>query len=236
MPEFFVKNHDGEDFVELSSKSSPSFSRRPSLTYHERYELSLRIATLPPDSRQEILNLINQEYKSKRLKNEALSGCPPCGAVEGGESGELIQEIDVDQLEDSILRKIQFVIRASLIEYKTLCFLITDTPKSHNLDSYVDLFLQMNVTHVVRTCDAEYSLAKLVDLYSQCAKNTANIGLQVFDWRYLDGAVPSEEIITEWLQLVFKVFPVSEFRKFSSSSSNFSTSPSLSSSSSSSAL
>ncbi|KAI8069798.1 protein-tyrosine phosphatase-like protein [Gilbertella persicaria] len=79
----------------------------------------------------------------------------------------------------------------SLIEYKDLRFLITDTPSINNLSIYIQEFERWNVTDVVRCCNATYSHHSLNEH-----------GIQVHDWMFSDGGPPSKEIIQEWLDLV----------------------------------
>ncbi|KAI8345362.1 protein-tyrosine phosphatase-like protein [Blakeslea trispora] len=79
----------------------------------------------------------------------------------------------------------------TLIEYKNLRFLITDTPCINNLPIYIQEFERCNVTDVVRCCNAAYSHSSLNEH-----------GIKVHDWTFSDGGPPSKEIIKEWLDLV----------------------------------
>ncbi|OBZ82968.1 Protein tyrosine phosphatase type IVA 1 [Choanephora cucurbitarum] len=79
----------------------------------------------------------------------------------------------------------------TLIEYKDLRFLITDTPCINNLPTYIQEFERCNVTDVVRCCNATYSHSSLNEH-----------GIEVHDWTFSDGGPPSKEIINEWLDLV----------------------------------
>eukprot|EP00128_Syssomonas_multiformis_P000406 Colp12_sorted_trinity150504_noHs@23478 len=108
------------------------------------------------------------------------------------ELGRTVSEIDVDSLDDKTLRKIQQYIRTTFIEYSGLQFIITNSPKDYNLDYYVDLYKQNNVKDVVRTCHEGSYDASLVEKH----------GITIHNWNYEDGALPPEDVINKWLELI----------------------------------
>eukprot|EP00123_Amoebidium_parasiticum_P005790 comp16897_c0_seq1/m.15418 comp16897_c0_seq1/g.15418 ORF comp16897_c0_seq1/g.15418 comp16897_c0_seq1/m.15418 type:complete len:226 (-) comp16897_c0_seq1:722-1399(-) len=135
-------------------------------------ELTLSISKLPDAELEELKSLIKKlqpEYKSTGIDLNALT-------------------------EDTILQVQQFV-RTTLIEYKQIRILITDSPKDFNLPYYLATYERYGVTDVVRTCDAEYQTGPLTEA-----------GIKFWDWRFEDGDVASNDIIDDWLDLVNEVY------------------------------
>lgn len=81
--------------------------------------------------------------------------------------------------------------RPTLVENKGRRFLIMDAPTDGNLSKYVTFLKKKNVTHVVRACEATYSIAPLTDA-----------GIQVTDVTFKDGDPPPLDVVDKWLRLV----------------------------------
>lgn len=79
----------------------------------------------------------------------------------------------------------------SLVEYKNLRFLITDTPNDNNILSYLHEMQKHQTTDVVRACKGSYSIEPLTAA-----------GIEVHELAYADGDPPPADIITKWLALV----------------------------------
>eukprot|EP01084_Bolivina_argentea_P199290 341031_1 len=79
----------------------------------------------------------------------------------------------------------------SFLRYKTLQFVIMDAPTDDNLTTYIKELNQKAVRCVVRTCESTYSEEPLL-----AAK------MNVFDLPFPDGHPPSDDIISQWLQVV----------------------------------
>ncbi|CAH1762963.1 9442_t:CDS:2 [Entrophospora sp. SA101] len=75
----------------------------------------------------------------------------------------------------------------TLIEHENLRFLIADAPSNNNLS----LYIQYNVTDVVRVCDPTYHIEPLL-----------SCGIKVHDWVFGDGEAPPAQIVNDWLELV----------------------------------
>eukprot|EP01135_Chromosphaera_perkinsii_P001414 Nk52_evm15s167 gene=Nk52_evmTU15s167 len=243
-----------EDVNNINRKTKESFVSFPEelekkpMSFHERYELSLKIANLPDDSRKEILEVINLERKknnelaARKIATDSARDCyiqSSCMSINrpsatdhyessspytssghsdnqmGGESemgmedveelyinDQPVDEIDIDELDDETLRKIQCIVKACLIEFKGMKFLIADSPKDNDISSYAGVFKRYNVSNIVRACEAEYSSEKMKEA-------SAKLGNPVsfYDLYFQDGSVPDKQLIEEWLDLIDSVFP-----------------------------
>ena len=85
--------------------------------------------------------------------------------------------------------------KPTLLEVKSMKFLIMDAPRQGNLHLYIKEMRKHSVTDVVRVCEPTYQGAEL---------QTAGIG--VHGMEYADGHSPPTEVIDEWLRLVEKTF------------------------------
>lgn len=85
--------------------------------------------------------------------------------------------------------------KPTLIEVKSMRFLIMDAPRQANLHVYIKEMRKYQVTSVARFCERTYQDAEL---------KTA--GIDVFDMEYKDGTSPSNDIITGWLSHVDDTF------------------------------
>ncbi len=79
----------------------------------------------------------------------------------------------------------------TLLQHKSLSFLIMDAPSQSNLRLYLQEMQKANVKHVVRVCEPTYS-KEIVEA----------AGIEVHDWVFPDGESPPTEIIERWLKLV----------------------------------
>jgi protein tyrosine phosphatase type 4A len=84
---------------------------------------------------------------------------------------------------------------STLIPYGKMSFLIIDAPVDHSLPQYIAELRFHNVTHLVRACEATYSLALLLQA-----------GIAVHDMSFPDGEAPPKRVVEEWLALVDEVF------------------------------
>ncbi|ORX46180.1 dual specificity protein phosphatase CDC14B [Piromyces finnis] len=87
----------------------------------------------------------------------------------------------------------------SLIEYKSLRFLIMDAPSTSNLDIYIQEMKKNGVTNLVRVCEPTYPKEKV----------EAN-NIKVHDWPFSDGDPPPTLIVKQWKELVKSVFNSNE--------------------------
>mmetsp|Transcript_13204 Transcript_13204/g.18070 ORF Transcript_13204/g.18070 Transcript_13204/m.18070 type:complete len:168 (-) Transcript_13204:368-871(-) len=85
--------------------------------------------------------------------------------------------------------------KPSLIEWKSLRFLIMDAPKESNLHMYIKECKRHNVMHIVRISDPSYS-----------REEVENAGIQLHEMYYPDGQSPPAEIISVWLKLLADTF------------------------------
>jgi len=83
----------------------------------------------------------------------------------------------------------------SLVEYKSLRFLIMDAPSTSNLEIYIQEMKKYNVTNLVRVCEPTYP------------KETVEANnIKVHDWPFSDGDPPPSTIVKQWKELVNSVF------------------------------
>lgn len=83
------------------------------------------------------------------------------------------------------------VIETPAISLSPLRFLLLDCPTESTLPLYMDEFRRLNVTDVVRCCQATYNAARLTEE-----------GINVLDLPFRDGGVPPPAVIGQWLKLV----------------------------------
>ncbi|KAI8866069.1 native structure Prl-1, partial [Ramicandelaber brevisporus] len=79
----------------------------------------------------------------------------------------------------------------SLIEHPTnphVRFLIMDCPTDTTIPLYLKELARLNVTDVVRVCQPTYDRTRLL-----------HAGIEVHDWPFKDGDVPSTAILKQWL-------------------------------------
>ncbi|KAI9020256.1 protein-tyrosine phosphatase-like protein [Phycomyces nitens] len=81
----------------------------------------------------------------------------------------------------------------SLIDspHSPIRFLILDCPTESTLGYYIDEFIQLSVSTVVRCCQPTYSVTRLQEHE-----------IQVIDLPFKDGGVPPPQVVREWLSLV----------------------------------
>jgi len=83
----------------------------------------------------------------------------------------------------------------TVIEYASMRFLIMDAPTDKNAHIYLEELKKQNVVQIVRVCDPSYN----TDLFT---KN----GIQVATIPFADGEAPPSDVVTQWLDLVEKIF------------------------------
>ncbi|XP_022101452.1 protein tyrosine phosphatase type IVA 1-like [Acanthaster planci] len=81
------------------------------------------------------------------------------------------------------------------IIYKHTRFLIIHNPDKNGMDYFIKELKKRDIVEVARVCEPTYE-TKLLE----------NEGIQVLDWAFDDGGVPSNDIIEKWLDLVKKRF------------------------------
>eukprot|EP01134_Creolimax_fragrantissima_P006488 CFRG6488T1 len=79
----------------------------------------------------------------------------------------------------------------SVVEHKSMKFVIMDAPSNSNLPSYLQELKRNGVKHVVRVCDPTYE----TDLLQR-------ENITVHDWSFPDGEPPPAWVINNWLELV----------------------------------
>uniref|UniRef100_A0A8D2HYC5 protein-tyrosine-phosphatase n=1 Tax=Urocitellus parryii TaxID=9999 RepID=A0A8D2HYC5_UROPR len=82
------------------------------------------------------------------------------------------------------------------VAYKNMRFLITYNPTNATLNKFIEELKKCGVTTIVRVCEATYDTT-LVE----------KEGIHVLDWPFDDGALPSNQIVNDWLSLVKIKFP-----------------------------
>lgn len=87
----------------------------------------------------------------------------------------------------------------SLVEYKSWKFLIFDAPTEANIDVYIREFKKHNLTNLVRACDPSYSIDKLT-----------KEGIKVHEMPFPDGGFPTNDVVSNWIQLCKVVFESSK--------------------------
>ncbi|KAI9478811.1 MAG: protein-tyrosine phosphatase-like protein [Benjaminiella poitrasii] len=70
-------------------------------------------------------------------------------------------------------------------------FLILDSPTESSLPVYLEEFIHLNVSTVVRCCPPTYNAQRLIQQ-----------GISVLELPFKDGAVPPPQVIHEWLDFV----------------------------------
>ena len=85
----------------------------------------------------------------------------------------------------------------TFIEHGRLRFMILDAPTDTSLPIYLQEMIKHHVTDVVRVCNPTYSTRSLA------ANN-----IEVHDWPFDDGEAPPYEVVDNWLDLIYKRFPV----------------------------
>jgi protein tyrosine phosphatase type 4A len=93
------------------------------------------------------------------------------------------------------LPKMSLGAKPTLIEVKSMRFLIMDAPRQANLYLYIKELRNQHVTDVVRVCEPTYS-----------GKELESAGIGLHELEYKDGTSPPKEHIQAWLQLVDKTF------------------------------
>lgn len=81
------------------------------------------------------------------------------------------------------------------ISHKHMRFLIIHNPDKQGMDYFIKELKKRDIKEVVRVCDPTYD-SKLLE----------QEGLQVLDWAFDDGGVPSSEVIEKWMVLLKKRF------------------------------
>ncbi|KAM5339828.1 protein tyrosine phosphatase type IVA 1-like [Glossophaga mutica] len=77
------------------------------------------------------------------------------------------------------------------VTYKNMRFLITHNPTNATLNKFIEELKKYGVTTIVKVCEATYDTT-LVE----------KEGIHVLDWPFDDGALPSNQIVDDWLGLV----------------------------------
>jgi len=81
----------------------------------------------------------------------------------------------------------------SFLHHGALKFVIMDAPTDDNLATYIKELAQRRVHCIVRTCEPTYSDEVLSD---------KKVNMYVKDLPFPDGHPPSDDIITQWLEIV----------------------------------
>ncbi|XP_033640205.1 protein tyrosine phosphatase type IVA 1-like [Asterias rubens] len=81
------------------------------------------------------------------------------------------------------------------ITYKHTRFLIIHNPDKNGLDHFIKELKKRDIIEVVRVCNPTYETKLLEDE-----------GIEVLDWAFDDGGVPSNDIIDKWLDVLKKRF------------------------------
>mmetsp|Transcript_42040 Transcript_42040/g.69258 ORF Transcript_42040/g.69258 Transcript_42040/m.69258 type:complete len:211 (+) Transcript_42040:472-1104(+) len=79
----------------------------------------------------------------------------------------------------------------SFLHHGSLKFVIMDAPTDDNLATYIKALSQKRVQCIVRTCEATYSV-----------ENVKKVNMRVRDLTFPDGYPPSDDIISQWLEIV----------------------------------
>lgn len=88
------------------------------------------------------------------------------------------------------LQSTKIVNPPSYVEHGDCRFLIMDAPTDENLANYVQAMKTKKVKNVVRACEPSYSADPL-----------ASYGMNIVEMSFADGAPPSDDIISRWLEL-----------------------------------
>lgn len=78
----------------------------------------------------------------------------------------------------------------TLIEYKSMKFLILDAPSETNFPAYLKEFKKYGVGDIVRVCEPSYPAALATEE-----------NIKVTDWPFADGEAPPSDIVSNWVQL-----------------------------------
>jgi protein tyrosine phosphatase type 4A len=87
----------------------------------------------------------------------------------------------------------------TVINYKTVKFVVFDAPCNTNIDDYVKELQKHQIKNVVRCCDATYEKDKMIQG-----------GINVYEMAFADGDMPPKEIYHKFLELVEENFSVSQ--------------------------
>ncbi|KAH3766491.1 phosphatases II [Pelomyxa schiedti] len=82
-----------------------------------------------------------------------------------------------------------------LVEYEQLRFLVFEEPSDELLPLFIKEFTKYGVQHIVSACAICYDKAAL-----------ESKGYIHHELKFTDGAAPPDDVITEWIELVFSVF------------------------------
>lgn len=80
------------------------------------------------------------------------------------------------------------------IEYQKLKILILDAPNNSNVKLYLNEMLDFGVTSLVRTCEASYNEAVILEQ-----------NILIKDLVFNDGDPPPSNVVSEWLSLIREV-------------------------------
>eukprot|EP00727_Mastigamoeba_balamuthi_P004749 m51a1_g14272 putative protein tyrosine phosphatase (167) ;mRNA; f:343457-344306 len=84
---------------------------------------------------------------------------------------------------------------ASVVEYRSLRFVIFDAPNDENLPLYIKELQKQGVRTVVRACDPTYD-----------KETMSKAGITVHDLSFADGAPPPDAVVQRWMQIVTSTF------------------------------
>lgn len=68
---------------------------------------------------------------------------------------------------------------------------ITKSPNNLNIDNFISEIKKNKIKHVVRLCGPTYKETRII---------SENISF--YDWTISDGGIPSEKIISDWIELI----------------------------------
>lgn len=77
----------------------------------------------------------------------------------------------------------------TIIENQYNKFYIGSTPNEHNLNTFIQKVKEHKIKHIVRLCDPSYD------------DNIFN-DVEIHDWQFKDGDIPTSDIIEKWKKLI----------------------------------
>ena len=77
------------------------------------------------------------------------------------------------------------------INHVGLTIFITETPNDSTIGSFIKQLNKLEIKHVVRLCGKTYDSRPL-----------HNYNIKFYDFEFPDGSVPTQELVTDWNQIV----------------------------------
>ena len=83
----------------------------------------------------------------------------------------------------------------SVVEFNKGSFVIFDTPTNHNIDLYIREFKKLNITHVVRLCEATYDKQKIL-----------SAGMELTELLFSEESLPPpRNVLSTWRRIINNV-------------------------------